>query len=407
MDIVIISQYLRNIENLEGNNSRFIYLANMLSQRNNQVEIITSKFLHGGKRQAVKVAQPENFKITALAEPGYPKNICLKRFSSHRVLAKNVKKYLSQRQKPDCIYCAIPSLDVAKVAADYCRKNNVRFIIDIQDLWPESFRMVVNIPVISDVGFAPMNAQANAIYRQADEIVAVSQTYCDRALKVNQKVKKAHPVFLGTKLEVFDKNVAENPPTLKKLESEIWLGYCGTLGHSYDLHCVIEALHLLKENGTPEPKFIVMGGGPKEEEFKSYAEEKQIDAVFTGMLSYPQMCGQIKECDIVVNPIVGSSAASIINKHGDYAASGLPVINTQTSPEYRKLVEEYRMGFNCENGSAQDMADKLLMLIEDEELRKEMGSNARRCAEEKFDRRTTYKEICDLILETANKSSAL
>ena len=33
MDIVIVSQYLRDIENFEGNNSRFLYLANMLKKR--------------------------------------------------------------------------------------------------------------------------------------------------------------------------------------------------------------------------------------------------------------------------------------------------------------------------------------------------------------------------------------
>ncbi len=37
----------------------------------------------------------------------------------------------------------MPSLDVAKVAAKYAKENNIRFIIDIQDLWPEAFRMVL------------------------------------------------------------------------------------------------------------------------------------------------------------------------------------------------------------------------------------------------------------------------
>ena len=35
MDVVIIAQYLRNIEELKGNNSRFIYLANILSKKEN------------------------------------------------------------------------------------------------------------------------------------------------------------------------------------------------------------------------------------------------------------------------------------------------------------------------------------------------------------------------------------
>ena len=79
MDVVIIAQYLRNIEELKGNNSRFIYLANLLSKKENtNVEIITSDFLHGPYKHASKVEQPDNYKITAIKEPGYQKNISLK-----------------------------------------------------------------------------------------------------------------------------------------------------------------------------------------------------------------------------------------------------------------------------------------------------------------------------------------
>ena len=109
------------------------------------------------------------------------------------------------------------------------------------------------------------------------------------------------------------------------------------------------------------------------------------------------MCGLLASCDVTVNPIKGKSAASIINKHADYAACGLPVINTQESPEYRKLVSDYNMGFNCKNGDAADMAQKLTMLMNSMELRKEMGRNSRRCAEERFDRQTTYQKILNMI----------
>lgn len=70
------------------------------------------------------------------------------------------------------------------------------------------------------------------------------------------------------------------------------------------------------------------------------------------------MCGILKSCDIAVNPIMHGAAQSIINKHADYAASGIPVLNTQESKEYRKLVDEYKMGFNCDSNDANDLAKK-------------------------------------------------
>lgn len=399
MDIVIVSQYLRNIENLNGNNSRFVYLAKMLSEDvGNQVEIITSTFLHGEKRQIERVEQKKEFKITPIFEPGYPKNVCLKRFYSHGVLARNINVYLKERKKPDCIYCAIPSLDVAKVVAEYCRKNSVRFIIDIQDLWPEAFKMVFNIPVISDLVFKPMEKVANKIYAQADEIIAVSKTYCERALRVNKKCRGANTVFLGTKLEDFDKN-SKGECSIRIDEKKLKLAYCGTLGRSYDLTCVIDALKILKNFGIQIPQFIVMGDGLRRNEFEEYAKKQGIDVIFTGRLEYSEMCSLLCRCNMVVNPIIGGSAASIINKHADYAACGLPVLNTQESKDYCDLIDDYSMGYNCMNGNPEDLSEKMRLLINNDELRLQMGKNARRCAEEKFDRGKTYSDILNIIMQ--------
>lgn len=390
MDVVIIAQYLRNIEELKGNNSRFIYLANLLSKKENvTVEIITSNFLHGPYKHASKVEQPDNYKITAIKEPGYKKNISLKRFFSHAKLAKNIGKYLATRTTPDCIYCAIPSLDVANVAAKYCKKNDVKFVVDIQDLWPEAFQMVFNVPVLSKVIFWPLKKVADRIYKQADEICGVSKTFVERAGKVNDRAGK-HPVFLGTDLSVFDKNKDMNYVSREDSKDEVWIGYCGTLSDSYDIKCVIDALKIINNSNI---KLIIMGDGHKKQEFQEYAEQMKINCVFLGKLPYDEMCGMLCACDITVNPIRGGSAASIINKHGDYAACGLPVINTQESIEYKNLIDSYQMGVNCPNGDSRSMADAIKYLVKNKDVRIKMGRNARRCAEECFDRKNSYTEL--------------
>lgn len=399
MNIVVVANF-SGVDS-RGNN-RFIYIANKLYEMGNSVVLITNDFNHFRKERRDTTVFSYPFDVIMLHEPGYKKNISLKRFWSHFVWGRNVRKYLAKRKKPDAIYCAVPSLSGPLAAAKYCEKNGVKFIIDVQDLWPEAFQMVFHVPVISNFIFAPFKAMANGIYRRADEICAVSDTYVDRALSVNKKCAVGHSVFLGTRLEDFDRYVEENPVKDKPTD-EVRLGYCGTLGASYDLTCVFDALRIVEENGAIPPKFIIMGDGPRREEFETYAKKRDLNVEFTGRLPYPQMCGKLAACDIVVNPIKVGSAGSIINKHADYAASGLPVLNTQECEEYRHLVDEYHMGFNCSNGDAADLADKLFVLLNDAELRKEMGANARRCAEEKFDRENSYVEICKLLLKETKK----
>lgn len=384
MDIVIISEFCEDFSKTD--NDRFFYLAKMLAEEN-EVELITSSFRHTTKSQRNEPAENWDFKITFIDEPGYPRNVCMKRFQSHFVWGRNVERYIKRRKRPDAIYCAVPSLTGPYLAAKQCEKEKVRFVIDVQDLWPEAFQMVFNVPVLSNAVFAPFRMLADGIYKRADGICAVSDTYCQRAARKNKKVKDTTTVFLGTELATFDK-YAGKTPIMEKNKGEVWLAYCGTLGSSYDLHCVIDAMSMLDDDRM---KLIVMGDGPQKEEFEAYAGKKEISAVFTGRLRYDSMCSLLSACDITVNPITHGAAQSIINKHADYAASGLPVVSTQESNEYRKLVDDYHMGFNCSNSNAEDLAEKIKLLAGDPSLRIEMGANARRCAEERFNRKNTYR----------------
>lgn len=396
MDIVIVAQYLRDLESFDGNNSRFLYIAKMLAKSNkNNIEIITSDFSHARKTNFNKIDKIDGIKFTVCHETGYERNVSLKRFISHKELAINIKKYLKGRKKPDVIYLAVPSLSVGKICTKFCDKNDIKLIIDIQDLWPEAFKMVFNIPIISNLIFFPMKKQADYIYSRADEIVAVSETYCNRALKVNKKTKKGLSVFLGTDLKYFDECKKNN-----KIEFDddvIRIAYIGTLGHSYNIKFVIDAISILNKKGINNIKFIVMGDGPLKQEFEEYAKARNINCEFTGKLKYENMIGLLCSCDIAVNPIKAKSAGSIINKVGDYAAAGLPVINSQESKEYRYLIDENQIGINVENDDSNSMSSAIELMCSDYKKRKEYGNNNRKLAEKKFDRQNTYSKIINVI----------
>lgn len=397
MNVLIVAEYLDNIQDPKTYNSRFLTIADMLVEAGHKVRIVTTDFIHSAKRHIDGVTSYKDCELTTLHEPGYPKNVSLKRFYSHWVLSRNLKRWLKKVEKPDVIYCAVPSLDFAYQAARYAKHNGVKFVLDIQDLWPEAFEMVIRVPVLTGIGFAQLRWKANKIYRSADRIVAVSRTYVDRALQVHKSLQDGTVVFLGTKLDRFDGFRLE-PATIDKSEAEICLGYVGTLGHSYDLKTVMDAMALLQDKPYYKHiRFVVVGDGPLREVFEEYAASRQLAVTFTGMLPYPQMVATLCACDIAINSIKKGSAGTIINKHGDYAAAGIPVINSQECKEYRSLVEEFAMGLNVECENAVDMALKIARLIEDRELSVRLGQGARKCAEAKFNRVFTYPEIIQAI----------
>lgn len=398
-DILIIAHFTQ-VPGEKGN-SRFKYIAEMLSKKKHmKIELVTTEFSHRTKKmRSITTEQRESmmYDLTMIKEPGYKRNVSLRRFYSHYIMGKNLKRYLKQRKKPDIIYCAVPSLDVANVASRYAKQNNIKFIIDVQDLWPEAFKMILNLPIISNLVFKPMEILANNIYKRADEVIAVSNTYLDRVMKVNKKATAMESIFLGTDISYFDSLSNNSNYNVNKLKGELWITYIGTLGHSYDLVSVMNALNVIHQKGITNLKFMVIGDGPLKEQFMYKANELNINVEFTGRLEYGEMVSYLKQSDIAVNPIRKGAAGSIINKVGDYAAAGIPVINTQENQEYRDLLDDYECGINCENGNELDLIDSIMLLYNNEDLRKKMGKNSRRLAEEKFDRSKSYPKITSII----------
>lgn len=186
---------------------------------------------------------------------------------------------------------------------------------------------------------------------------------------------------------------------MERTDEEIIVGYIGNMSTSYDMPCVMDALAKVKERGNVKKpiRFVLIGGGVDENKFKAYAEKVYPNTSFLGSKSYQEMSGMMCGFDIAVNPIVKGSVASIINKVGDYALSGKAVVNTQESLEYRKLVDDYHCGINCDCGNSDQVAEAIETLALDEELRKTMGDNAARLGREKFDRRYTYQRIIDAV----------
>lgn len=389
-DIVVIAHFCRGFT--KSDNGRFMYLCRTLSEKH-RVEIITSDFSHGTKKHKEPIKEDLSYTVTTLHELGYKKNISIKRFISHFTWGRQVWKYLNSRRKPDVVYCAVPSLSGPYFAMRFCKKNGIRFIVDVQDLWPEAFGMAFSIPVLKSLFFWPFRLMVDAIYKGADDICAVSNTYKNRALRVNPRSIEGHVAFLGTDMSQFDENVKNNH--IIKPNNEVWLGYCGSMGHSYDIKGVIDALSLVPN----PPIFVVMGDGPQRADLEDYTKRKGVKAIFTGRLPYERMCGYLSVCDMAVNPIIKGSPASIINKHADYAAAGLAVLNTQECDEYRDLIDNYHMGINCKNGDLSDLAQGICCLMKNADLRVTMGQNARKCAEKLFDRRETYPQLVDCILE--------
>lgn len=399
--IAVISMGVK-LDNEKGY-SRFRYIGDFLSDAGYQVDLITTTFQHWEKAQRnLDEIKKENYKFNLkfIYEPGYKKNIDFRRIRSHRIAAKNLRQLLEKEGDYDLIYCEIPPNDVALAAAEYAKAKDIPFVPDVNDLWPEAMRMVLDMPVISNILFYPILRDAEKVYSLVAGIIGTSDEYRDRPLK-NQKLdvpKKT--VYVGNEIAEFDAGVAEYGPQISKDEEEFWVSYAGTIGTSYDIKTMVLAGKELLNCGKNQIKIKILGGGPLKEELETLAKEQKCTNVeFVGYAPYPKMAAYLAKSDILVNSFVKKAPQSIVTKIGDYLAAGKPMINTCMSPEFRNKVEHDGFGINIMPEDVNVLADAIEKLYEDEAGRTEMGKRARTIAEEQFDRPQSYKKIIELIEE--------
>ena len=342
MNITIVAPYCSLPS--EPHFNRFWYLAELLSQ-SHDVLLITSNFKHYDKSfrrpEDAEAASQGRLKVMLLKESGYSKNVSLGRVTSHHRFVKHFEKWLENCRpgEQDVVFSAYPLIATNLLLGKHKARLGYKLIVDVQDVWPESFSSVV--PFLKKVphNLLPFASRANQAYLYADALVAVSQTYLDRAKEANPNVP-GEVVYIGADFPKLDAAPAKDFG-----DDKTRFFYLGTLSYSYDVETVCKGVRKLLDDGE-NVELHIMGGGPDLEKLKQY-ENRAIK--FYGYLPYSEMMSIAKGCDIAVNAIHSHAMQSVTNKLSDYMALQKPVLNSQTNAEVLSLLnllphENYRSG---------------------------------------------------------------
>lgn len=372
--------------------NRFWYLAERLSQ-SHDVLLITSRFRHYDKsfrrHEDARNASAERLNVILLDEPGYGKNVSLARLASHRTFVKNFERLLEgcRPHEWDIVYSAYPLMATNLLLGRHKARLGYKLIIDVQDVWPESFSSVV--PFLKKIPhrLLPFARRADRAYRCADALVAVSQTYLNRAKEANPDVP-AETVYIGA-----DFAAIASAPAKDFGNSTTRFFYFGTLSHSYDVDTACRGIQKLLDSGK-NVELHIMGGGPDLEKLKQH-ENRAIK--FYGYLPYAEMMSVAKGCDIAVNAIHSYAMQSVTNKLSDYMALQKPILNSQTNAEVLGLLNLLPHENYC-SGDTDSFARAAESLMAKQNGAIQSDEIARR-----FKRDISYRKIVNLIERLANE----
>jgi glycosyltransferase involved in cell wall biosynthesis len=267
--------------------------------------------------------------------------------------------------RPDLVYVYSPPPTVALGAMLLRVFRRVPFVIDIQDMWPDTLGatgMVTEGPITRAIAW-----WMRLIYRRAGRIVVLSPGF--RRLLIERGVPSEKIVVVPNWAhEVGDAPIAAASP--RRTRGTFDILFAGNIGLAQGLDTVIEAARRLART-DPQVRFLIAGDGLDAARLRALAEREGLKAVrFLGKLPPSEMPGLFAAADALLvhlrdDPLF---AVTIPSKTQAYLRAGKPIL-MGVRGDAAALVEEAGAGicFEPENAEALAAAVRKLIALPDEE----------------------------------------
>jgi glycosyltransferase involved in cell wall biosynthesis len=117
----------------------------------------------------------------------------------------------------------------------------------------------------------------------------------------------------------------------------------------------------------------------------------------------PEIFERFREADVFVLPTRADCFANVLS---EAMASSLPIITTRVGA-HAEAIEEGKNGFLIDVDDEEQLADRLLTLAQDPEMRERMGRESRRIGASRFNLRTNANRIGDILVSLAHRRTGL
>jgi len=382
--------------------------AEELAKRGHDVILWISNIDHRSKKtRSANLKEFEiapNFRIIVVPSTPYNGNASIGRVKYERSFAKSVVLEFNKNNfDADCVIITDPCLFYGRIIYKIVQKSKAKFVIDILDLWPEVF--VVLLPKVvrkfSKFALSYFYSLRKKLYLKADGIIAVTQDYLDIAISdIGDKLAKV--VYIGIDLDdvLVSKNLT-NFQDVKKEEGEKWVVYAGTLGINYDIRNILK-LGLELEKDAMLIKLIIAGDGPMNNEVIEFiSAHKLTKTIYVGRLNLSEINNLFSLSDVALSTYLEGSTVSLPVKAFDYIAYGIPVVNS-LGRELASIISTHNIGLNYKAEDFSDLYTKVSQLLSDDLSRIEMKDNALKLSQD-FDLKVQYSKYCDFIEEICCK----
>lgn len=299
---------------------------------------------------------------------------------------------LLQLSKAEWIICESPPLFLGITAVFVSKLKGSKLIFNVSDLWPESAE---KLNIVSSRFLINLSYGLESwIYKRSFLISGQTQGI---VRNITERFPNKKVVWFpnGVDFDFFEgeHEVIDWRSKLELPSENLIILYAGIIGYAQGLEVIVKAAEKLKSFPV---SFIIVGDGPEKDKLvKMASDEKLVNVYFLPNLEKAKMPSLIKSCDAYVVPLrkLDLFKGAIPSKLFEPLAMGKPILLGVEGEAKELFIEQGNAGLFFEPENADELSDKILVLLNDQSLRLEYGMNGKGYVKRNFDRQQIHQKF--------------
>jgi len=279
-------------------------------------------------------------------------------------------------RRPDVVVATSPQFFCAVGGWTLSVLRRLPFIFELRDLWPASIEAVGAMH--SSWVLRALERLELFLYRRADAIVAVTESFRVDLVRRGISSEKIYVVMNGVDTEYFaPRPIDSELSTVFDTAGKFVVGYLGTHGLAHNLPNVLESVAMLRDRS--DIVFIFAGSGADRKRVEEIVREKDL----TNVRLIPRQPKEVMPrlwslCDLTLVPLRNSPVFSSVipSKIFESMGMGVPIIISVPAGEAVDIVLASNAGVAVPPDDPVAMAQEIARLADDRKMLAEFKAAA-------------------------------
>lgn len=379
----------------------FSELAEGLQENGYRVTVVTTipqRYVAAGEKNFSREEELNGVKVYRLPMVPLPKHIPLIRGFEHFVLAFQYWLKGRHLHPHDAVIVYSPPLPLAVTGIKLAARWEGISIINVQDLYPQS---AIDLGLLKSRPLISLACRMERwVYQNADILTVHSEGNREYVVNHGADKEKVYVVPNWVDLEKYRPGPLKNPFRERfRLRGSFVVSYAGVMGFAQGVDDILRAAATL-EKEIATFSLVLAGSGVELPKLKKLSQELRLKSVhFLPHLPEQEYIQLLQASDVclvtldknLLTPVVPGKLQCIM-------AVGRPAVcSTSPTSDTKRILEESGAGIWVEAGNVKALAEAILELYSNPNLREEMGRKARLYAETHFDRKKCIQHYVQLL----------